>query len=79
MNTKRELEHIRDLHRSMEQELTNMRVQAWVYRKEFEHPQHIGKEEARKNLEIYEKRIQFLKENLQVYEQYAKLVLHSEL
>ena len=79
MTKQREIECLRELYATMEKDLVNMTVQAYFYRKEAENSVHIGKQQAEESLATYEKRIAYIKENLQAYVMYASEVLKTEL
>lgn len=64
--------HLQNLIEKKEEELINTRIQQYVYQREYMHPVNIGKEEAKKNVDIYMKRAKALEEHLEIYELYAK-------
>lgn len=64
--------HIANLIHSTEEEMVKAKMQEWIYFMESLKPVHIGKAEAEKNMGTWQKRAQFLKENIEVYRQYAQ-------
>lgn len=65
-------EHLADLVVKTEAELVSAMLQEWVYQREYAHPKHIGKPQALDGIATYQKRIRHLREQLQVYEDYAE-------
>ena len=65
-------EHVANLIKKTEEDLVNSMIQQWIYQREYLNPVHIGKNEAHENVLKYQKRCDYLKENLEVYKLYAR-------
>lgn len=72
MKKEQEKKYIEQLIENTERDLVNMRVQENMYQKEYAKPKHISKAKAEESLLIYQKRIKFLEENIEVYQLYIK-------
>lgn len=63
---------VKELLRKLKQDLAEAEMQEWVFTKEAVDPKHMGKQQAESSLAIYQKRIRFLKENIQMVYLYAE-------
>ena len=64
--------HLKTIIENTKRELVQIWVQCWLFEKEVEKPTNMGKEEAQKNLEIYQKRVKSLEGFISIYNEYAK-------
>ena len=70
-------EHIKNLILKSEELYAETLIQAWVYEQEVNNPTHMGKEKATENLGIYQKRLRYLCENIELIRLYAKTKNHD--
>ena len=66
------IEYLKLLIKKNKEDLMNNMVQEWIYLQEVIKPIHMGKSQAETALAQYQKRVVYLKENIQVYEMYAQ-------
>lgn len=64
--------HIENLIEKAEEELALATVQEWIYQREYADPKHITKAKAEESLGIFQKRIKYLEQNIEVYKLYME-------
>ena len=76
LNKKEEKELLEIIIKDFKRDLMTAKVQLFIYEQEFYHPKNISKAKAEEGMAIYQKRIQYLSENIEAVKFYIE---HFEL
>lgn len=68
LTKQKQKEYLKDLIRGCEREITVMMVKVWYFQNEVNNPIKMNKEKAQENLDVYSKRIEYLKADLELYQ-----------
>lgn len=72
LSKEEERDLLRQIINDFKKDLVSAVVQEFIYQKEVVDPVHIGRQQAESNVAEYQKRIRFIKENIQAIRMYAE-------
>lgn len=72
LSKEEETELLKQIISDFKKELMNAKVQEYIYMREVIDPVHIGKQKAEEGVAMYQKRAQYLKENIQAVQMYCE-------